>query len=262
NADALRAAIGDVVARHEVLRTVYVEIDGEPVQQVIPVAQARVDFKHETVAAEQVDAAVKEASALAFDLSVDLPLAARLFSIGEREHLFVLTMHHIAGDGASMGPLSRDLSTAYIARCAGQTPQWEPLPVQYSDYTLWQRELLGADDDPDSEISRQIRFWRQTLNGMPEELPLPTDFARPSHSSHEAGRVDLKVDAATHSALRRLARTHDATLFMVAQTAIAMLLTRLGCGTDIPLGTVVAGRPDDTLDELVGFFVNSLVLRN
>ncbi|WP_239124582.1 condensation domain-containing protein, partial [Rhizocola hellebori] len=262
DADALRAAIGDVVARHEVLRTVYVEIDGEPVQQVIPAGQARVDFKHEAVAAAQIEAAVLAASEQAFDLSVDLPLAARLLSIGEREHLFVLTMHHIAGDGASMGPLSRDLSTAYAARCGGQAPQWEPLPVQYADYTLWQRELLGADDDPDSEISRQIRFWRSALDGVPEELALPTDFPRPSRSSYEAGRVDLTLDAATHSALRRLARTHDATLFMVVQTAIAMLLTRLGCGTDIPLGTVVAGRPDDTLDELVGFFVNSLVLRN
>jgi pristinamycin I synthase-3/4 len=259
---ALAAAINDVVTRHEVLRTVYVEVDGEAAQQVLPADRARVDFGHEVVAADQLDAAVAAASAQAFDLSTDLPIAARLFSVGEQEHVLVLTMHHIAGDGASMGPLSRDLSTAYAARRAGAEPSWAPLPVQYRDYTLWQRDLLGAAEDPDSEISRQLQFWRRTLDGLPEELALPTDFPRPARATHQAGQVDLSISPETHAALRALARGHDATLFMVVQAAIATLFTRLGCGTDIPLGTVVAGRSDDALDDLVGFFVNSLVLRN
>ncbi len=263
---ALEAAINDVVVRHEVLRTVYVEVDGEPVQQVVPAGRARVDFSHEVMSADQLDAAVAAASAQAFDLSTDLPLAARLFTVGGRdaapEHVLVLTMHHIAGDGASMGPLSRDLSTAYAARRAGTAPDWAPLPVQYRDYTLWQRAVLGADDDPDSEISRQLRFWRGTLDGLPDELALPADFPRPARSTHRAGQVTVSVPAETHAALRTLARGNDATLFMVVQAAVATLLTRLGCGTDIPLGTVVAGRSDEALDDLVGFFVNSLVLRN
>ncbi|MBB4906252.1 non-ribosomal peptide synthetase [Actinophytocola algeriensis] len=259
---ALSAAIADVVARHEVLRTVYVEADGEPVQLVIPVDEVRIDFAHQVVDAAELDAAVLAASSRVFDLAAEPPLSARLFSVGEREHVLVLTLHHIAGDGASMGPLSRDLSTAYVARCAGGAPEWEPLPVQYQDYTLWQRELLGAEDDPDSEISRQLRYWRTALDGLPEELALPTDFPRPAHASYRAGRVDLTIDAAIHAALVDLARTHDATLFMVVQAATAALLTRLGCGSDIPLGTVVSGRADEALDDMVGFFVNSLVLRN
>ena len=259
---ALRAAVGDVVTRHEVLRTVYVEVDGEPAQRIVPAGQARVDFAHETVSPDELEPAVTAASARAFDLSTDLPLAVRLFSVGDEEHVLVLTLHHIAGDGVSMGPLSRDLSTAYAARCAGTAPVWAALPVQYRDYTLWQRELLGGADDPDSEINRQLRYWSTTLAGLPEELALPTDFPRPAQASYRAGRVDVSIDAATHARLRALARTNDATSFMVVQAAIAALLTRMGCGTDIPLGTVVAGRADDVLDDLVGFFVNSLVLRN
>ncbi|MFB9547808.1 condensation domain-containing protein, partial [Micromonospora sagamiensis] len=151
--------------------------------------------------------------------------------------------------------------TAYTTRTTGHAPEWEPLPVQYADYTLWQQQLLGTDDDPASEINRQLTYWGTALAGLPEELPLPTDHPRPPQASYRAGRVDLTIDPTTHDALRVVARNNDATLFMVVQAAIATLLTRLGAGTDIPLGTVVAGRTDDTLDHLIGFFVNTLVLR-
>ncbi len=261
DADALLAAVRDVVGRHEILRTVYVEVDGEPVQRVLPAAGASVDAAHLAIEADKVDVAVAETCRWPFDLSTELPLRVRLFTLTEREHLLVLNLHHIAGDGGSLGPLARDLSRAYAARRAGRAPEWEPLPVQYADYALWEHELLGADDDPDSEISRQLRYWGRVLAGLPEELPLPTDHPRPPQASYRAGRVDLTIDPATHTALRTIARNHDATLFMVVQAAIATLLTRLGCGTDIPLGTVVAGRTDDTLDHLIGFFVNTLVLR-
>ncbi|MFI6820463.1 amino acid adenylation domain-containing protein, partial [Micromonospora sp. NPDC050187] len=258
---ALEAAVTDVVGRHDILRTVYVEADGEPVQRVLPVAEVRVDFAHEVLSADEADAAVTRTCARPFDLVTELPLRVRLFTVAEREHLLVISLHHIAGDGTSMGPLSQDLSTAYAARTAGHAPDWEPLPVQYADYSQWQRTLLGNDDDPDSKISRQLDYWGSALAGLPEELPLPTDHPRPPQASYRAGRVDLTIDPTTHDALRTIARNHDATLFMVVQAAIATLLTRLGCGTDIPLGTVVAGRTDDTLDHLIGFFVNTLVLR-
>ncbi|WP_285791586.1 non-ribosomal peptide synthetase, partial [Micromonospora sp. NBRC 101691] len=261
DADALLAAVRDVVGRHEILRTVYVEVDGEPVQRVLPAAGASVDAVHLAVEADRVDAAVAETCRWPFDLSTELPLRVRLFTLTEREHLLVLNLHHIAGDGGSLGPLARDLSRAYAARTAGRAPEWEPLPVQYADYALWERELLGADDDPDSEVSRQLDYWGTALAGLPDELPLPTDHPRPPQASYRAGRVDLTIDPVTHDALRTVARNHDATLFMVVQAAIATLLTRLGAGTDIPLGTVVAGRTDDTLDQLIGFFVNTLVLR-
>ncbi|SCL23413.1 amino acid adenylation domain-containing protein [Micromonospora pallida] len=261
DAAALEAAVTDVVGRHEILRTVYVETDGEPVQRVLPAAEARVDFAHAVLSAEEADAAVVETCARPFDLTAELPLRVRLFTVAEREHLLVISLHHIAGDGTSMGPLSTDISVAYGARLAGRAPEWEPLPVQYADYSQWQRALLGSEDDPDSKISRQLDYWGTALAGLPEELPLPTDHPRPPQASYRAGRVNLTIDPATHDTLRTVARTHDATLFMVVQAAIATLLTRLGCGTDIPLGTVVAGRTDDTLDHLIGFFVNTLVLR-
>ncbi|MFE0593030.1 amino acid adenylation domain-containing protein [Micromonospora echinospora] len=259
--DALWAAVADVVARHEVLRTVYVEIDGEPAQRVLPPGEARIDTAHETVAADEVDARVGQFCARAFDLSTELPLAVRLFTVADDDHVLVLVLHHIAADGASMGPLGRDLSQAYAARLAGTAPAWEPLPVQYGDYTLWQRDLLGADDDPASELNRQLDFWRRNLRGLPEELTLPTDFPRPVQSSHRGGTVEFTIDAQTHGRLRGLAQAEQVTVYMVVQAAIATLLTRLGAGTDVPLGTAVSGRSDEALDDLVGFFVNSLVLR-
>ncbi|WFE98047.1 non-ribosomal peptide synthetase [Micromonospora sp. WMMD987] len=258
---ALDAAVGDVVSRHEVLRTVYVEVDGEPSQRVLPADRVRVDFAHRAVTADEADEALVEVCAQPFDLTRELPVRVRLFSLDAREHLLAISLHHIAADGTSMGPLSRDLATAYAARLAGTAPAWEPLPIQYADYALWQRDLLGADDDPDSRANRQLTYWRSVLAGLPDELPLPTDHPRPAHPTHHAGRIDLTIPTHTHTTLRTIARTHDATLFMLIQTAIATLLTRLGCGTDIPLGTVVAGRTDDTLDNLIGFFVNTLVLR-
>ncbi|GGJ92450.1 hypothetical protein GCM10010123_22890 [Pilimelia anulata] len=258
---ALRAAVADVAARHEVLRTRYAEVDGEPVQQVLPAAEAVVPVRHETVDPAAVDARVAAACARPFDLAADLPLAVWLFTVGPADHVLVLLLHHIAGDGASFGPLGRDLSAAYAARLAGHAPDPAPLPVQYGDYTLWQRELLGDPDDPASEVNRQLGYWRSALRDLPAELPLPADHPRPARASYRGGTVEFAVPAGVHAGLAELARAERASVFMGVQAAIAVLLTKLGCGTDIPLGTAVAGRADEALDDLVGLFVNTLVLR-
>ncbi|MEV6602105.1 amino acid adenylation domain-containing protein [Actinoplanes sp. NPDC051346] len=259
---ALEAALSDVVHRHEALRTVFPEHDGVPYQSVLDVGRARPELSVVDVDAAGLSAAVREAGGYGFDLATEIPIKAVLFPLGGAEYVLLLLIHHIAADGLSLGPLRRDLARAYAARRAGAAPQWPDLPVQYVDYTLWQRELLGAEDDPDSTIGRQLEFWRQALVDLPEPITLPVDRPHPATPTHRGDDVRFMVDAATHAAMVEVARRHDVTMFMVWQAAIATLLTRLGAGTDILIGTSTAGRADPALDDLVGFFANNLVLRN
>ncbi|WP_244310240.1 condensation domain-containing protein, partial [Streptomyces flavovariabilis] len=238
DAQALRAALGDVMARHEALRTVFPEVDGRPYQHILPAAEARPEVSVETLDEAELAAAVDRAVRHPFDLATELPLRASLFTTDEHRHMLVLVIHHIAGDGWSMGPLSRDLSAAYAARRAGRAPTWTPLPVQYADYTLWQRELLGAEDDPESLLAAQVGYWREALAGIPERLELPTDRPYPERAGYEGGAVPVRVDAALHRALIDLARSRQTTVFMVLQAAVGVLLHRLGAGTDIPIGSL------------------------
>ncbi|QIS22154.1 non-ribosomal peptide synthase/polyketide synthase [Nocardia terpenica] len=257
--DALRAALADVVARHESLRTVIEVVDGQPVQRVLTEAMPEL-----TVAAAdpaQVEALVAEAAAHTFDLAGEIPVRAWLWQTGPQQQVLAVVMHHIATDGWSMAPLTRDLSQAYQARLQGRAPQWQELAVQYADYTLWQRELLGSESDPDSLLSRQLDYWRTELDGAPQVLALPTDRPRPPVASHHGGWVPFSVDAVMHQKLLRVAREHDATVFMMVNALVAVLLCRMGSGDDVPVGAALAGRGDEALDDLVGFFVNTVVLR-
>ncbi|CAM3749891.1 condensation domain-containing protein [Kibdelosporangium persicum] len=249
---ALRAALNDVVARHEALRTVFTEVDGQPRQTVL--SSFGVPLVTEAPGLAQ-------AGDYEFDLSAELPIRAWLHSVADTESVLVIVIHHIAGDGWSMAPLRQDLFDAYAARTAGNPPEWTELPVQYADYTLWQRELLGAEDDPESLISRQFDYWREALDGIPDEIDLPRDRPRPAVASHRGDRVRFELDADLRHDVARLAAQTGTTVFMVMQAALAALIHRAGGGTDIPIGTPVAGRTDEALDGLVGFFVNTLVLR-
>ncbi|SES38167.1 amino acid adenylation domain-containing protein, partial [Lentzea xinjiangensis] len=170
---ALGAALTDVVSRHEVLRTVLREHDGVPRQVVLDPARARPEFVITSCAEPELAASLTAAARYRFDLAAELPLRAELFVLGPDRHVLVLVLHHIAGDGWSMAPLARDLALAYGARCAGGVPGWGVLPVQYADYALWQRELLGEESDPGSRVSRQLEFWRSVLAGLPEQIDLP-----------------------------------------------------------------------------------------
>ncbi|WP_349307931.1 amino acid adenylation domain-containing protein [Streptomyces sp. H10-C2] len=258
---ALQAALGDVVARHESLRTVFPEDGGKPYQRILEAEHIRPAIHLTDVRPDDLDEALVPAAAAGFDLATEPPIRAHLFRQGPREHVLLLVVHHIAGDGWSAGPLLRDFQTAYTARLAGTAPGWPALPVQYADYTLWQRELLGGEQDPDSPISHQLAYWAEQLAGIPDLLELPTDRPRPAVASQHGGSVRLCFDAELHGRLLKLAQQHNASLFMVVHAAAATLLARYGAGEDIPLGTPVAGRTDEALDDLVGFFVNTLVLR-
>ncbi|MFF5983015.1 amino acid adenylation domain-containing protein [Streptomyces olindensis] len=257
--DALCAAYADVVRRHESLRTVIAE-DEQGAHQVV-LSDVRPEPVHVRCTEEELPGLLAEHARHPFDLSAEIPLRLFLYELGEDRHELLVLLHHVAGDGWSTPLLTRDLTRAYAARAAGEAPQWEELPVQYADFALWQHELMGSEDDPDSRASRQLAFWRETLDGLPEELALPTDRPRPAVASYRGDNVAITVPAALHRAVAECARAADATVFMVVQAALAVTLSRLGAGDDIPLGSPVAGRLDEALDDLVGDFINTLVLR-
>ncbi|MFI6650449.1 amino acid adenylation domain-containing protein [Streptomyces sp. NPDC050529] len=261
DADALQSALADVVERHESLRTVFPETDGVARQLVLDASGADLDLTPRDTDADHLDDVLTAEVAHTFDVSAELPVRARLLRLGTETHVLVLLVHHIAGDGWSLAPLARDLGDAYRARAEGEEPSWTELGVQYADYTLWQRALLGAEDDPTSQAARQLDFWRTALADAPDLLALPYDRPRPAVTTYHGDAFAFPVDADTHRALTDLARARGCSLFMVLQAALSVLLSRHGAGKDIPLGTAVAGRTDEALDDLVGFFVNTLVLR-
>ncbi|WP_179161865.1 non-ribosomal peptide synthetase [Rhodococcus rhodochrous] len=269
DAAAMQAAVRDLVARHETLRTVYPEIDGVPVQEVLPVEAFLPDLLPVEADPDTLRSEVDAVLSTRFDVTREVPVLARLLrcrignenSSDATEHVLVVVVHHIAADGASLAPLTRDLAAFYVAHATGTAPDLPPLAVQYADYTLWQRDALGDASDPESVAARQLDYWRRALDGLPDQLDLPTDHPRPTVQSHRGGSVDVEVDALVHEQLRELAARHGATPFMVAQAAFAVMLARLSATRDIAIGTPVAGRTDPLLDDLIGMFVNTLVFR-
>ncbi|MGW0893102.1 amino acid adenylation domain-containing protein [Saccharopolyspora sp. NPDC002578] len=248
--DVLREAWRDVVARHEVLRTVVAEAEDGPWQRVLPAESLR--FEHVEVSGQELARRLDADSAHRFDLAAEPPLRVTLYTSAPGEHVLLILLHHIAADGSSFAPLSRDLSRAYRARTGGAAPRWTSDPVQYADFTLWQRDI---------DTDHQIEHWTRALKGAPEQLALPADHPRPTASAHVGETVEIEFDADLHAAATRLAHDHDASLFMVLHAALAVLLHRHGAGADLPIGTPVAGRGDDALHDAVGCFVNTVVLR-
>ncbi|MGW2836667.1 amino acid adenylation domain-containing protein [Streptomyces sp. NPDC001493] len=260
---ALAAAVFDLAERHEVLRTVFPAPGNEPYQHVL--APSTVRARTVECPAGELHARVAEFTSETFDLSRELPVRVALFvpegetGSGPAAVLAVL-LHHVAGDGWSLAPLMNDLATAYAARALGRAPEQEPLPVQYADYTLWQNDVLGTADDPDSAVSRGLAHWRIALAGLPAVTDLPLDRPRPPVPGHRGGLVTAHLGPDAHTALVRLADSQGGSMLMVLQAALALALRAAGCGDRIAVGTPVAGRDDEALGALVGFFVNTLVL--
>ncbi|WP_350246165.1 amino acid adenylation domain-containing protein [Rhodococcus sp. D-6] len=260
--DALRAAVQDLLARHEVLRTVYPEVDGRPYQLILPVAEAAPDIDVESATEDDLLQKVTAVVSRGFDVTTEIPLRARLFELSERDHVLVFVVHHISADGWSISPLTRDVMTAYMSRAEGQVPGWAPLPVQYADFAIWQRDVLGDEDDAASLLAAQADFWKRTLAGLPDELNLPMDRPRPAVQSFAGGMVGFTIDADTHRGLAALARRTGTTMFMVVHTALAVFLARMADTDDVAIGTPIAGRGEAEVDDLIGMFVNTLVLRS
>nr|WP_239062680.1 amino acid adenylation domain-containing protein [Streptomyces sp. SID13031] len=261
DASALRSALSDVVGRHESLRTIFPVVGGQPCQHIVDATEAAPAMTVVETDPGSLPGQLDQAKRQVFDLSADLPIRAWLFRLSPREHVLLLVTYHIACDGWSMGILMRDLAEAYQARASGQGPGWADLPVQYADYSLWERGLLGDSGEASTILSSQVDYWTSALDSLPEELALPYDRQRPADPTDRGGNVEWDLDGALHGDLQALAREHNSTLFMVLHAGLAALLSRCGAGTDIPIGTPVAGRSDEAVHDLVGFFLNTLVLR-
>ncbi len=259
--DALHRALNAIVARHEALRTTFVSCDGEPEQVVADPRAVALPVRDLSTVPEadreaEVARVLHEEARRPFDLATDLMLRALLVRVGAQEHALLLTLHHIASDGWSRGILVRELTTLYTAFVEGRPADLPPLPIQYRDYALWQREWLQGE-----RSATQLAYWRDRLAGMPAGLQLPTDRPRPAVPSSRGARDTAVLPRELTDALRALGRRERVTLFMTLLGAFATLLHRYAGTDDVVVGTAIAGRRRVETEALIGLFVNTLVLR-
>ncbi|WP_395795689.1 amino acid adenylation domain-containing protein, partial [Aquimonas sp.] len=259
--DALRRALDRIVERHEVLRTRFVEVEGAVHQVARPALRVPVeliDLTAQPSEAQQreVQARARADAQRAFDLQHDLLLRVQLLRLSDDQHVVLFNMHHIASDGWSQGVLIRELSALYAAFVAGGEDPLPALPVQYADYAAWQRQWLQGE-----VLERELGYWRERLAGAPSVHSLPLDHARPVQQRFVGGLLERRLPAALSTQLQDYARAQGATLFMALQTAFAVLLARYSDESDIVMGTSTAGRTHQDVEGLIGFFINTLVLR-
>ena len=260
--DALRRALREIVRRHEALRTTFLAGAEGSVQVVhpapddfpLPVADTSARDRAEADA-EAWSLAVAEARA-PFDLGRDLMLRALLVRVAGDEHLLVLNLHHVAGDGWSIGLLFHEVAELYGAFRAGRPSPLDEPPVQYADYAVWQREWLSGE-----ALEGQLDYWRHRLAGAPPLLELPTDRPRPAVQSHRGGTLNFRFPLEAAARVRELARREGASLFMVLLAGLDVVLHRWSGADDVVVGSPTAGRVRREVEGLIGFFVNTLALR-
>jgi amino acid adenylation domain-containing protein/FkbM family methyltransferase len=258
---ALEAGINHIVERHEVLRTVFTTRDDLPAQIILPHAPfalefVRLDSAGEADGGETLNRLVQEEAQRPFDLTRGPLLRAKLIRAGEREHVLVVTMHHIVADGWSVEIFMRELAALYEAGTRGVEAQLPALPVQYADYAVWQRGWLRGE-----ELERQLNYWKQQLEGAPTTIKLPTDRPRPHTPSFKGGFERFEVGEDVLARLKELGRRESATLFMTLLAAYATLLSRYSGERDILVGAPMANRARVEVEHLIGFFTNTLVMR-
>ena len=258
---ALEHSLSHVIARHEALRTTFRLVDGEPVQVVAPELAMQLPIADRTEVPlvdrdTEIQRLVQIQAGLPFDLERGPLLRAQLVRLAPDEHVLILVVHHIVFDGWSSGVLSRELSECYRAFAAGDAPQLPELPVQYADFAVWQREWLAG-----SAFEQQLAYWRTQLAGAPAVLDLPTDFHRPAVQRRRGATERLLLPLPLLERLRALGQEEGATLFMTLLAGFQLLLSRYTGQKDIVIGSPIANRPRSELEQLVGFFVNSLALR-
>ena len=256
---ALQRALARIVERHEVLRTRFELVEGEPVQRI---AAASVGFQleqHDLRGGADPEQQVVYWSQLEanaeFDLQQGPLIRGRLLQLADQEHVLLMTMHHIVSDGWSMGILTRELSELYRAFSQGEVDPLAPLSIQYADYALWQRQWL------DESLQQQLTYWKQELQGAPALISLPTDHARPAVQDYAGELIKIELDEQLSAGLRALSRRHGTTLHMTLLTGWAALAARLSGQAEVVIGTAVANRTRAEVEGLIGFFVNTLALR-
>lgn len=261
NLDALRAALSTIIGRHESLRTTYKAIEGRPYQVInelaaLPFTVHDLTGLDDTAREAEAERLVHDEAALSFDIAEDLPIRVTVLQLGPHEHILTVTMHHIASDGWSFNVFAKELGTLYEANLAGGGDPLDELPIQYADYAVWQ-----ADGGADEKLSQQLEYWRNQLGGDIAKLDLPTDYARPSVRSFRGDRITRPLPAAVVDGLRPLVRSEGVTNFMVLLAALKVLLHRYSGQDDIVIGSPIAGRTRPEVKNLVGLFLNTLVLR-
>ncbi|MBY4575020.1 non-ribosomal peptide synthetase [Gordonia paraffinivorans] len=258
----LHRAVLDVLDRHEILRTVFPGVDGEPEQRILDTSTAAEQLDATPLqVADGLEAALGAVVELGFDLTDQIPFRYRLLTGDPGGDVIVLVLHHIAADGHSLRPLLHDLMTAYDSRRAGHEPRFAPLPLQYADVAIERAETLGTPEKPSSVLVEGLEFWRDELDGAPDLLQLPTDRPRPRVISGAGDHLDVDLDPELTAGIRGLAASLAVTPFAVFQSALALTLGRLAATDDVSIGTAVAGRDDPAVTDLVGMFVNTVVLR-
>jgi amino acid adenylation domain-containing protein/FkbH-like protein len=258
---ALQASLAAIVNRHETLRTKFVKVDGEPLQEIVPDALFPLQLADIGDVAAEKRAAKLEALGKAelsrpFNLRTGPLIRGLLVRLAPQEHVLFVTMHHICSDGWSIRVLIRELAALYAAFSKGLPDPLPPLPIQYADYAHWQRQRLSGD-----ELNRQLAYWKAHLQGAPDLLELPTDRPRPAIKSYRGASVQFRLSTTLTAELRALARRSNLTLAMTMYAAWAVLLARLSSQNDIVIGMPVANRRRTELEGMIGFFLNTLAVR-